>query len=69
MAQEDKFIIPHRKPAVGKSTVVSVRLPDTMLAKPEDVAAQTGRTPQRTGADMHRLRPSPAGDPRIKTTR
>ena len=42
--QEDKFIVPHRKPAVGKSTVVSVRLPDTMLAKLEDVAAQTGRT-------------------------
>lgn len=44
MAQEDKFIVPHRKPAVGKSTVVSVRLPDTMLAKLENVAAQTGRT-------------------------
>ena len=29
---------------MGKSTVVSVRLPDTMLAKLEDVAAQTGRT-------------------------
>lgn len=28
MAQEDKFIVPHRRPAVGKSTVVSVRLPD-----------------------------------------
>ena len=33
MAQEDKFVVPHRKPAVGKSTVVSVRLPDTMLPK------------------------------------
>ena len=44
MAQEDKFIVPHRRPAVGKATVVSVRLPDTMLAKLEDVAAQTGRT-------------------------
>lgn len=44
MAQEDKFIVSHRRPAVGKSTVVSVRLPDTMLAKLEDVAAQTGRT-------------------------
>ena len=29
---------------MGKSTVVLVRLPDTMLVKPEDVAAQTGRT-------------------------
>ena len=44
MAQEDKFVVPHRKPAVGKSTVVSVRLPDTMLAKLENVATQTGRT-------------------------
>lgn len=44
MAREDKFIVSHRKTAVGKSTVVSVRLPDTMLAKLEDVAAQTGRT-------------------------
>ena len=43
MAQEDKFIVPQRKPAVGKSTVVSVRLPDTMLAKLE-VASKTGRS-------------------------
>ena len=42
MAQEDKFIVPQRKPAVGKSTVVSVRLPDTMLAKLEDAASKTG---------------------------
>ena len=42
--QEDKFIVPQRKPAVGKSTVVSVRLPDTMLAKLEDVASKTGRS-------------------------
>lgn len=44
MAQEDRFIVPHLRPAVGKTTVVSVRLLDTMLAKLEDVAAQTGRT-------------------------
>lgn len=43
-AQEDKFIVPQRKPAVAKSTVVSVRLPDTMLAKLEDVASKTGRS-------------------------
>ena len=41
MAQEDKFIVPQRKPA---ATVVSVRLPDTMLAKLEDVASKTGRS-------------------------
>lgn len=39
-----QVFVPHRKPAVGKSTVVSVRLPDTMLAKLENVATQTGRT-------------------------
>ena len=33
--QEDKFIVPRRKPAVGKSTVVSVRLPNTTLARLE----------------------------------
>ena len=44
MAQEDRFIVPHRKPAVGKSPVVSVRLPDMMLGRLDDVAAQTGRT-------------------------
>ena len=44
MAQEDKFIVQQRKPAVGKSTVVSVRLPDTILAKLEDVASRTGRS-------------------------
>ena len=49
MAQEDKVIVPHRKPAVGKSTGVSVRLPDTMLAKLVDVAAQTGRTRNELG--------------------
>ena len=67
MAQEDKFVVPHRKPAVGKSTVVSVRLPDTMLAKLENVATQTGRTRNELGADVHRLRSGPAGDPRRMT--
>lgn len=42
--QEDKFIVPHRKPAVGKSTVVSVRLPNATLARLEQIAGQTGRT-------------------------
>ena len=41
-AQEDKFIVPQCKPVVAKSTVVSVRLPDTMLAKLEDAASKTG---------------------------
>ena len=44
IVQEDKFIVPRRKPAVGKSTVVSVRLPNTTLARLEQIAGQTGRT-------------------------
>lgn len=41
---EDKFVVSPRKAAVGKSTVISVRLPDTMLDKLEDVVIKTGRT-------------------------
>lgn len=48
-----QFIVSHRRLAVGKSTVVPVRLPDMMLAKLEDVAAQTGRTRNEPGADVH----------------
>ncbi len=44
MAQEDKFIVPRRKPTPSRSTVVSLRLPDEMLSRLEQVAAQTGRT-------------------------
>ncbi|UWP69581.1 hypothetical protein [Subdoligranulum variabile] len=36
--------MPQCKPAVAKSTVVSVWLPDTMLAKLEDAASKTGRS-------------------------
>lgn len=41
---KDQFIVSPRKPAVGKSSVISVRLPDTMLAQLEKVAGETGRT-------------------------
>lgn len=44
MAQEDKFIVTQRKPAVGKSSVTSVRLPDTTIEQLETIAARTGRT-------------------------
>ena len=40
----DKFIVSPRKPAVGKSSVISVRLPDKMIEQLENVAKQTGRT-------------------------
>ena len=44
MAQEDKFIVTQRKPAVGKSSVTSVRRPDTTIEQLETIAARTGRT-------------------------
>ena len=44
MAQKDKFIVSQRKPAVGKSSVITVRLPDTMLAQLEEVVTKTGRS-------------------------
>ncbi len=40
----DKFIITPRKPAVGKSTVVSVRMPDKTIERLEEIAGRTGRT-------------------------
>lgn len=40
----DKFIVTPRKPAVGKSTVVSVRMPDKTIAQLEEIAGRTGRT-------------------------
>lgn len=41
---DDKFVVTTRKPAVGKSSVISVRLPDEMLENLEKVAGKTGRT-------------------------
>lgn len=44
MAEQDKFIVTQRKPAVGKSSVVSVRLPDATIQRLEEIASKTGRT-------------------------
>ena len=41
---KDQFVVSPRKPAVGKSSVISVRLPDPMLEQLEKVAGKTGRT-------------------------
>ena len=38
------FIVTKRKPAVGKSTVVSVRLADETLEQLEKIVEETGRT-------------------------
>lgn len=41
---ENKFVVRPRKPAFGKTTVVSARLPDEMIEKLDAVTKQTGRT-------------------------
>ena len=41
---DNKFIVRPRKPAFGKTTVVSARLPDDMVQALDKVAKQTGRT-------------------------
>lgn len=41
---ENKFIVHPRRPAFGKTSVVSARLPDEMIKKLDEVAKQTGRT-------------------------
>lgn len=41
---ENKFIVHPRKPAFGKTSVVSARLPDDMISKLDQIARQTGRT-------------------------
>ena len=40
----NKFVVRPRKPAFGKTSVVSARLPDSMIERLDDVAKQTGRT-------------------------
>lgn len=41
---ENKFVVRPRKPAFGKSTVVSARLPDDMIEEFDKVVKKTGRT-------------------------
>ena len=41
---ENKFVVHPRKPAFGKTQVVSARLPDDMIQELDKVARQTGRT-------------------------
>ena len=40
----NKFVVRPRKPAFGKTSVVSARLPDAIIERLDDVAKQTGRT-------------------------
>ncbi len=41
---EKKFVVHPRKPAFGKTSVVSARLPDDMILKLDKVAEETGRS-------------------------
>lgn len=41
---EKKFIVHPRKPAFGKTSVVSARLPDDMIARLDQIAQETGRS-------------------------
>ena len=41
---DNKFVARPRKPAFGKTSVVSARLPDEMIEILDEVAKKTGRT-------------------------
>lgn len=44
MSATAKFIVHPRKPAVGKSSVISVRIPDETIQSLDKLASATGRT-------------------------
>lgn len=44
MSVTPKFIVHPRKPAVGKSSVISVRIPDKTIQSLDKLASATGRT-------------------------
>ena len=41
---DNKFVVKRRKPAFGKTSVVSARLPDDTITELDKVAQKTGRT-------------------------
>lgn len=41
---DNKFVVRPRKPAFGKTAVVSARLPEDMIKELDKVAEKTGRT-------------------------
>ena len=41
---EDKFVVQPRRPAFGKTSVVSARLPDDIIKSLDDISKRTGRT-------------------------
>ena len=44
MSETAKFVVHPRKPAVGKSSVISVRIPDETIKNLDELASATGRT-------------------------
>ena len=44
MIMDNKFVVRPRKPAFGKTSVVSARLPDEMIEALEKKKKKTGRT-------------------------
>lgn len=41
---DKKFVVRPRKPAFGKTSVVSTRLPDDIIEKLDNIARETGRS-------------------------
>lgn len=41
---DKKFVVRPRKPAFGKTSVVSTRLPDTVIEELDTIAQKTGRS-------------------------
>ena len=41
---DKKFVVRPRKPAFGKNSVVSTRLPDTVIEELDTIAQKTGRS-------------------------
>ena len=41
---DKKFVVRPRKPAFGKTSVVSTRLPDTVIEELDAIAQKTGRS-------------------------
>lgn len=41
---DKKFVVHPRKPAFGKTSVVSARLPDTVISELDDISRKTGRS-------------------------
>ena len=41
---DNKFVVHPRRPAFGKTSVVSARLPDDMIKRLDEISKETGRT-------------------------